>query len=167
VTTSPPAPPVSLDQLAARLAQLSATVEAHEAALRATTTAPAGQPATAPAGQPGAAPAELCFPDLWSFVRDFFAPAFGRPIGGTTRWCPHWYDHVEAVLRLEALWRSFESLRLDPQTGIASWLRDHVDHQLPQLTSANGPFARCGSGHEPDRPLPVAAPPADWSGDEP
>ena len=108
-------------------------------------------------------PNDLCYPDLSAFVRDFFAPAFGRPVGATTRWCPFWFEHLEAVLRLEALWRSFEHLRQDPHTGIALWLRDHVDHQLPQLTSATGPFARCGSGHEPDQPLRVANPPNGWT----
>jgi hypothetical protein len=145
--------PVTLDQLAARVDQLAARVDAQEAALRASATSDEGDEE----------PTELCFPDLWSFVRDFFAPTFGRPIGGTTRWCPNWYDHLEAMLRLEALWRAFESLRLDPQTGIATWLRDYVDHALPQLTSATGPFARCGTGHEPDKGLPVNAPPPDWS----
>ena len=144
--------PVTLDQLAARVDELAARVDAQEAA----------QQASAAGKKHDDPPAELCFPDLWSFVRDFFAPTFGRPVGGTTRWCPHWFDHVEAVLRLEALWRSFESLRLDPQTGIATWLRDYVDHALPQLTSATGPFARCGSGHEADRALPVTAPPPGW-----
>jgi len=151
MTTSPP---FSLAQLVARVDQLAAKVDAQEAALQ----------ASANGGKHGDDPAELCFPDLWSFVRDFFAPTFGRPVGGTTRWCPHWYEHVEAVLRMEALWRSFESLRLDTQTGIATWLRDYVDHALPQLTSATGPFARCGSGHEPDKPLPVANPPDGWPG---
>lgn len=29
-----------------------------------------------------------------------FAPRFARSIGGPVKWCPRWWDHPEAVLRL-------------------------------------------------------------------
>jgi hypothetical protein len=150
---------VSIEDLAAQVARLTATVDALDTAVSAAN-------ATAP-GDDGGEPAELCYPDLTTFVEAFWVPMFSRPIGGEFRWCTHWWDHVEAVLRLEALWRAFEHLRLDPQTGIAVWLRDHVDHQLPRLMAPTGPFARCapdrqGRPHEPDRPLPVTAPPTGW-----
>ncbi|MEP6463039.1 MAG: DUF4913 domain-containing protein [Frankiaceae bacterium] len=39
----------------------------------------------------------------------------------------------EALLRAEALWRSWEAHRLDPERGIAVRLRDFADSQLAAL----------------------------------
>jgi hypothetical protein len=81
-------------------------------------------------------------------------------------WCPDWWRHPEAVVRLEAMWRSLESLRQDSATGISVWLRDHADVHMAALLSPAGPFRGCSAkeGHckEPLRPLPVSDPPADW-----
>ena len=46
------------------------------------------------------------------WVREVFAPVFARSIGGPVKWCAQWWAHGEAVLRLEALWRSWEVLPL-------------------------------------------------------
>src|SRR5260370_36612311 len=59
-----------------------------------------------------------------------FLPTFRRPLGGEYRWCRDWWRHAEAIIRLTALWHSWEALRLQPGTGMATWLRDHLDHQL-------------------------------------
>src|SRR3954463_7458930 len=48
---------------------------------------------------------------------------------------PLWWRRPEAVIRLEAVWRSFEALRQAPATGISVWLRDHADVHMAQLTS--------------------------------
>jgi hypothetical protein len=58
-----------------------------------------------------------------------------------------WVEHAEAVLRLEALWRSWETLRLDPNLGMATWLTNFLDPQLAALTAPQGTFAKCS----PDR----------------
>ena len=99
-----------------------------------------------------------------------FAPVFGRHEGAGARWCVRWWDHGEAVLRLEALWRSWEALRLDPVLGMSRWLRDYLDPQLAILTSATGPFQSCNTHgeegeHYPPEPLRlVAAPKGYWEG---
>lgn len=63
-------------------------------------------------------------------------------------WCSRWFEHPEAVLRLEAMWRSFEAARADPLNGMATWLRDIADHHMSQLTSGTSPFRRCkDNGH--------------------
>ena len=102
---------------------------------------------------------------LEEWVVSMFAPTFCRRSTPAFRWCPQWWRHAEAISRLEALWRSWEQLRLDPLMGMASWYRDHLDHQLPILTAADGPFAGCDSTRhfhpERDR-LPHDPPPADW-----
>jgi hypothetical protein len=35
------------------------------------------------------------------------------------RWCARWWEHAEAISRLEAPWKVFETLRQDPGTGAA------------------------------------------------
>ncbi len=62
---------------------------------------------------------------------------------GSTRWCAEWWRHDEAVSRLKALWHAWEVLRLQPGTGIGTWYREHLDHQLPILMGARGPFYQC------------------------
>src|SRR5664280_721364 len=54
---------------------------------------------------------ELRHPTLEDWVTEFFAPTFCRSISPGVRWCAQWWDHAEAISRLEALWRSWEVLR--------------------------------------------------------
>jgi len=91
------------------------------------------------------------FATLEAWVADFFLLTFHRSIGSDTRWCRSWPDHPEAVLRLEALWRSWETLRLDPNLGIATWLTHHLDPQLGALTSRSGTFAACTEDRHSDK----------------
>lgn len=78
-----------------------------------------------------------------AWVNGLFLPMVRRPLGGEYRWCSQWWQHAEAIIRLTALWHSWEVLRLEAGTGMAAWLRDHLDHQLPILLGRSGPFAQC------------------------
>lgn len=124
---------------------------------RAAAAAPAGDDA---AGDEEEGP-ELYFGTLDEFVREVIAPTFCRKIDtrGASRWAPDWWRHPEAVLRLEALWRSWEYLRLDPATGMSVWLRDHADPHLAVLFSDYGPFARTETTSQLGDPLPCDPPP--------
>jgi hypothetical protein len=106
-----------------------------------------------------------CFGSLEDWVVSVFCPTYVRRSTPSFRWCGEWWRHPEAISRLEALWRSWEALRLDPLLGISSWYSGHLDHQLPILTGAAGPFADCeATQHFPpehDRLHHVPAP-ADW-----
>ncbi len=92
----------------------------------------------------GGAPA---FPSVDAWVDGYFMVVFPRPVGGEHRWCARWREHPEALTRFEALWRSWETLRLDPGLGIATWLTSFLDPQFAALTSRSGTFAAC----TPDR----------------
>ena len=70
-----------------------------------------------------------------------------------------WWRNTEALLRLEALWRAWEHLRLDPATGMSDWLRDHADPQLAALMDREGPFMYSTDHNNPGEPLPYTAPP--------
>ncbi len=120
--------------------------------------------------QPGPddAPFEPEYPDLEEWVGRYFAPMFSRPTSPSLRWCTQWWDHAEAISRLEALWRSWEVGRLDELRGMALWYRDFLDSQLAVLTSTTGPFAQCTPDrHAPTKPLPtVRAPDGYWADGE-
>jgi hypothetical protein len=114
----------------------------------------------------GEEPAEPYFTSLLQFVTEGFAPVYCRAISPTVRWCPRWWDHAEAIYRLEALWRTWELYRLEPRLGIASWLRDYLDPQLSALTSPAGPFAQCtDERHSPIKPLRTDYPPEGYFDD--
>ena len=85
---------------------------------------------------------------------------FRRTLGGEYRWCHQWWQHDEAISRLTALWHAWEVLRLQPGTGIGTWYRDHLDHQLPILMGARGPFYQCSetATANPARPPPCPCP---------
>ncbi|GAB7192822.1 hypothetical protein NUM3379_35310 [Kineococcus sp. NUM-3379] len=98
---------------------------------------------------------EPFYPSVVAWVEGYFAPMYARALGPNTRWCARWWDHAEAHSRLDALWRSWETLRLDPFMGMATWYRDHLDSQLGALLNPAGPFAQCGARHSPLTPLPT------------
>ena len=131
-----------VDELTAGLSQLAADVEDLSAALLpADFTLPDDDPPPSPtAGQQVPDPA---YQRLEDWVEQYFLPTFRRPIGGEIRWCTQWHDHAEAVTRLEALWRSWETLRLDPNLGIATWLTTYLDPLTVMLFNRQGPFVQC------------------------
>lgn len=103
-----------------------------------------------------------CLPE---FVDRYLLVMYRRAVSGNdTTWCAEWWRHPEAIVRLDALWRSWESQRLDPATGISVWMRDHCDFHMRVLLSADGPLKGC----KPDahsvralQPLPSAQMPAE------
>ena len=130
-----------VDELAAGLTRLAADVEdLTTALLPADFTLPDDDPPAPPSASPPAPSAlEPAYARLEDWVDQYFLPTFRRPIGGEIRWCDEWREHAEAVTRLEALWRSWEVLRLDPNLGIATWLTTYLDPLLVVLLSRAGP----------------------------
>lgn len=128
--------------------------EAADDAARIALSAPAATEQEEPAPQ-------LYYPDVVAFVTLQLVPMYRRPLGGQgVTWCPEWWRHAEAIARLEALWRAWEHLRLDPATGMSVWFRDHADHHMAVLLSADGPFKGCKPDKHGERlpPLPLSDP---------
>ena len=113
---------------------------------------------------PGDAAPRLYYPTVEAFVTSWLAPTYRRHLSQRTRlWCPQWWCHGEAIVRLEALWRAWEHLRTEPALGMSVWLRDHADHHMAVLFDVEGPFRGCrlDSGHSEDlEPLPLHEAPA-------
>ena len=99
------------------------------------------------------------------FVREYLRHVYRRRIDGRNRcWAADWWRYDEAVIRLEALWRAWEHLRLDPATGMSIWWRDHADHHMPALFDPEGPFTGIDGEESTTKrgePLPYTPPPAD------
>jgi hypothetical protein len=118
-----------------------------------------GEEDTHPEEQP-----KLLYPTVEAWVTDWLSPGFRRStaaLNSTHRWCKDWWKHGEAASRLDALWRAWEHLRLDPATGMSVWYRDHCSHHMAVLMDPDGPFANCKEGHQPEiAPLAVSPAPA-------
>jgi hypothetical protein len=100
---------------------------------------------------------------LEDWLTGYFLPMFRRTLGGEYRWCHQWWQHGEAISRLTALWHAWEVLRLQPGTGIATWYRDHLDHQLPILMGPRGPFYQCSeTAHRDPHQAETVPAPDDW-----
>jgi hypothetical protein len=101
-------------------------------------------------------PFQTYYPSMPAWVAGYLADVIRRPERPNRVWCPQWWQHDEAIDRLEALWRAWEHLRLDGTTGMSIWWRDHADHHLDKLCDSDGPFSRCRKGHVGEHdPLPV------------
>ncbi len=97
--------------------------------------------------------AEPSFADLEEWVVGYLAGTFARPVSSSWRWCPQWWDHAEAEVRLKALFVAYQEAQ---QTGrMLAWLRE-LDAQLAVLTDPAGTFAACTPReHRPADPLPT------------
>lgn len=102
-----------------------------------------------------------------AFVAGFLVQVYARKVDALKtgfRWCPKWWEHAEAVSRLEALWKAFEILRLDPGTGAAVWWRDYCDPTMSALCDSDGAFRQCSpTEHQVQPDLPIEAPPGWFS----
>lgn len=114
------------------------------------------------------APAPM-YPSVEAWVTGWLAPMIRRPFTRDMTWCPQWWQHPEAILRLEALWRAWEHLRQEGTVGMSVFVRDHLDPHLGFLLNRElSPFAKCSrDGHRGEEPeLPVEPAPDGWWGDE-
>ncbi len=116
----------------------------------------------APAPADAAAEPTLFFGSVDEFVRERLRYTYSRRVGpqGPNRWAAEWWRYPEAISRLDALWRSWEALRLEPTFGMSVWWRDHADHHMRMLMSPGGPFADSRDTNAQGEPLPYTAPPA-------
>lgn len=109
----------------------------------------------------------LYYGSLDEFVREYLVKNYRRRVDGERAvWAADWWNYPEATIRLDALWRAWEHLRLDPTTGMSVWFRDHADHHMSVLLDPHGPFAAAGAGRgrintnddQKGAELPYAAP---------
>jgi hypothetical protein len=90
------------------------------------------------AESPGPPVLELAFQNVYEFVDEWLLPRYRRK--PDTRWDPRWFENLEALDRLEALWRSFEFMRHQGMTGMQVFWNDHLGPTMRELTSPDGVF---------------------------
>ncbi|MFD5555287.1 DUF4913 domain-containing protein [Streptomyces sp. NPDC127068] len=111
---------------------------------------------------------EMVFASLDEFYDEYLSQIVRRRVDGVRlAWCPDWWKHPEAIVRIAALWRAFEYLRLDSALGISHWWLQHADPHLAVLMHPlTGPFVLCSGpeGHTAELgPLPGnPSPPEMW-----
>lgn len=105
-------------------------------------------------------PPRLHYGSVDEFVREYLRHSYRRRIDGRNRvWAARWWEHEEAIARLEALWRAWEASRLDGAGATIGWWRE-ADHHMAVLMDTSGPFASSSDTNAKNDPLPYEAPPA-------
>ena len=107
-------------------------------------------------------PPEPLYGNVADWLHDYLLPNYRRRLLHA-RWCRRWWEHAEAISRLEAIWQAWESMRYDGATGMAVWWRDYADPHLRVLLDESGPFFDCDATrdqHKIPATLPVDLPPA-------
>lgn len=104
---------------------------------------------------------EAVHADAVDFFERYFRHVYKRRVGvrNQYRWSARWWEIPEALVRVDAIWRAWESLSADPSTGMSSWLRDHADYHMAILLSPDGPMANAEDSNQHGEPLPHEAPP--------
>jgi hypothetical protein len=94
---------------------------------------------------------ELVYSSAVEFFAELLAQSYVREVneGAALAWCPEWYKHPEALIRMESIWRAWEHLRLEPALGVSSWWLNHADPHMRVLMDKEGPFKKCAyDGHK-------------------
>ena len=94
---------------------------------------------------------ELVYSSAVEFFAELLAQSYVREVneGAAFAWCPEWYKHPEALIRMEAIWRAWEHLRMEPALGISTWWLNHADPHMRVLMDKEGPFKKCAyDGHK-------------------
>lgn len=75
---------------------------------------------------------EPFYSSLDQWVTDWLLPNYSRPLRDVSqfRWDPQWWRYSEVVMRLEALWASWEKMRLEGGPGIVTFFRDYLDPMM-------------------------------------
>lgn len=145
-----------LDDFEALAKQLAATSTADATAPDDSTAEPVSreaEPVSREAETPPGHEAEaLDMRVLVAWVRENLALVFQRRIPQTNapHWCRQWWQHPEAILRFEALRRSWVVAVGEPGAAMANYLI-LLDQHLAVLMDEHGPFAGCAAGqHNPE-----------------
>jgi len=110
------------------------------------------------------------FEPLAVWVHELLVPVYiGEPTPNRP-WCPRWWEHLEVLARLHALWLAWQELTtpaVGGYTGPSTWQDEHLEPALAILRSPEGPLAGCTT--DPDRirhRLTKHAPLAQLSGEQ-
>lgn len=94
-------------------------------------------------------------PTVYDFFDDYLRPAYQvQDRSQANAWCGKWWAHQSVVLRVRAMWRSYEYLAVtDPMRADEIFLRTVGDHHMRILLGPESPMASCRNHHEPSELL--------------
>jgi len=154
---------LQIQQHARQLEMVAGAVDEMETVFRDPPRSHRGHTARAVANEgPAAESAPFDFATLYTWVHIHVATITERKVskssgsesGVGVRWYTRWYEHDEAIARLEALRRAWEEHVVTHGAGMSSWYISHYDPHITALTSAGGPFWQCSPGyHQRARPI--------------
>lgn len=84
-------------------------------------------------------PVETYFKDCYDWVDEWMLPRYCRK-RSSVRWDPRWFENLEAVDRIESLWRAWEYYRLQGMTGMSTYWIGVFDPMMREITSPDGVF---------------------------
>jgi hypothetical protein len=95
--------------------------------------------------------------NLAIWVSDLLLPVYGREVSSSHPWCPRWWEHLEAIARLHALWLAWQECTdvTAGASGPSVWHRDHLGPAMAELRSPTGPFAGCKEGSHRAKSIPL------------
>lgn len=106
----------------------------------------AGEGAEGADGGPWTTPSKITYkldyPDVFTWYEQWFRHAYQRRVDGRQRrWTGTWYTNLEALTRMESMWRAWEAGRQDSEVGGSLWFLNHADEHMKILMDPDGPFA--------------------------
>ena len=93
---------------------------------------------------------ETVYDNVGEWVTDWLLPTYSRPLDDEAkfRWDPQWWRYPEVVMRLEALWISWEKMRLEGGPAIVVFYRDYLDPMMRTIMDPDGPFHTFNANQE-------------------
>ena len=87
-------------------------------------------------------PFEPFYKSVDEWVTDWLLPNYSRPLRDASEfvWDPQWWRYSEVIMRLEALWASWEKMRLEGGPGMVAYFRDYLDPMMRVILDPKGPF---------------------------
>ena len=87
-------------------------------------------------------PFEPFYKSVDEWVTDWLLPNYSRPLRDASEfvWDPPWWRYSEVIMRLEALWASWEKMRLEGGPGMVAYFRDYLDPMMRVILDPKGPF---------------------------
>jgi len=144
---SDPGPEIQLEELAERVHALEHWRARHSDDIR-----DLQLQLEPPAKAPDLPQRDIDCEDLITWVHEHVTSIIARPLRGELKWCPRWWSHPEAILRLEALRLAWEEHVVANGAAMSQWIREHLDPCLYALTNPLGTFADCGHSERAGTP---------------
>lgn len=107
---------------------------------------------------------DWAYPNCEKWFNGWFRHAIAGRFDNEHRWCAQWWRHNPVVLRVEEMWKAWESARLtDDPAALSAWWTGHADPHWRAITAEAGPLHLCNPReHTAGSPLAVTPTPPGW-----